>query len=222
VRLLSQDADNVEARIYLAGLQMNAKSPEEALATLQSVQKVSQENAPKLFRVWAYAQVQTGNIDAARTTIKRWLETAQTSEDREEAGRLQKYLESLRSGEKIEVAFRAVDPGDSPPQLVRRGETVETVPGSQQLRPNWQTAAGSFVRLDCEGEKATVVLHAGDGDQMFLIDNPKSILIDGENGRTVDLTCGPQRLTPIRIDFEAPGEGKAGIAGIVRAIHFGQ
>jgi hypothetical protein len=221
-RLLEQE-ERVDARILIASLQLETKHPEDAIASLQPVSKVSKEDAPKLFRVWAYAQLQTGKVQEARSTVKRWMDTAQTPADKDDAARLQQYLETPRpSGPAPQQAFTSLDPREVPPPLQRR-DTVEPSEQGSSPRPfpGWQSATGSFVRLDCKGDLATVVVQTSGGLRQFLIDDPGKILIDGKSGQTLDLTCGPQRSIAVRIDFEPTEVEKTGVNGVVRGIHFG-
>lgn len=76
--------------------------------------------------------------------------------------------------------------------------------------------SGSFVELGC-GDQIKVVVQTDKGTKNFRIKNPANVIVSGKGGSTVDLNCGPQKPTNVRIQY-GPGEG--GFDGSVEAIYF--
>src|SRR5262249_53194252 len=106
---------------------------------------------------------------------------------------------------------------DGPPRIQRR----EREPGSFEVRverTHLPSFSGTFVELQC-AEPAKIVMQTAEGKKTLLIDDPKGLTVNGHNGETVDLTCGPQKRTKIRVEYAAPGD-RPGIDGLVRAIQF--
>ena len=218
-RLLEDEPDRIDVRLFLAGVQLTEKQPQEALWTLRPINKVSQENAPRLFKLMAYAQLEAGDVQEARNAVQRWTQNAQSPDDREEADRFQKYLASARPGEKPAAVPAMQDSG--PPRLSRRDDTAETLQSRPAIAPQLPSIGGAFVRLDCDGPAATVVLETNQGTEKLLIQDPSRVRVDGQAGRTVDLACGPQpAATSVEIEFEKIPNPRAGIVGFVRTIHF--
>ena len=228
--LLELEPARIDARLFLAGLQLGADHAQDALDTLRPVKKVTSDDAPMFLKITAYAELRVGNTERAQAAANQWKSTAKKESDRDEADRFQTYLASVRSQPRSTApavssapAVSAALPPDepqSPPELRRRDAPGVTLPPRAASRPMWPSATGSFVRLDCEGVKATVILETRSGAQKFRIDDPQTILIDGNSGRTVDLSCGPQTPHPVRIDFDPVQDAKSGVLGIVRGIHF--
>jgi Tfp pilus assembly protein PilF len=218
-RLLMEEPEKMEARLDLAGLQLSERQAQDALQTLRPVRTVTPQDAPRFFKMMAYAQAEAGNTDQARSAAQRWADTARSPADRDEAGRYQKYLTSFGPGSNPSAAFSSNPPQDAaPPKLAKKDAAVATLP--PPLRPNWPSVTGSLIGLKCNGTEATVVLKIANGTQTFLIQDPTRVHVDGPRGSTVDLTCGPQPGVPVKIEFEPPGAEQTVTSGFVRAIHF--
>jgi hypothetical protein len=52
------------------------------------------------------------------------------------------------------------------------------------------------------------------------MNDPRKVSITGVATATVDLNCGPQKSSPVRVEYEAINPLQEGIDGVVRAIHF--
>jgi hypothetical protein len=77
--------------------------------------------------------------------------------------------------------------------------------------------SGTFVELGC-GEQIKVVLQTESGKKNFVIKNPANVIVSGPKGGTVDLECGPQKATTVKIQYGAPDT--ASLDGLVQAIYF--
>jgi Flp pilus assembly protein TadD len=92
-RLLGEQPERVDVRLELADLQLTSKRSDAALEMLKPVRKVDKEQAPRLFRILAYANLEAGNREEARIAARRFQEVAETSEHKSEAARLLDYLD---------------------------------------------------------------------------------------------------------------------------------
>jgi len=217
--LLSLDANRVDVRLELAAAQLNSKQPGAALEALVPVKKVSPADAPRLFQITAYAQLQLGGKDEARTTAGRWREAATTPADKAEADRLLEYLAIERTlpPPNTQVAFGTYDQDDSrAAPILRRSDGA---PQEAFLRTGRPTVEGSFVELMCEGQQAKVVVDVAGMKKVFLIEDPTKITVGGAAGN-LDLSCGPQKPVAVRIDYDPPVNGEQGIDGVLRLIQF--
>jgi len=70
--LVANEPHRNEARFTLASILLHAGRHEEALLAVAPVQKVSDTDAPKLFRIMAYGQMKRGNREDARIAAERW------------------------------------------------------------------------------------------------------------------------------------------------------
>jgi hypothetical protein len=55
------------------------------------------------------------------------------------------------------------------------------------------SAAGLFVELACEGQRATILLETAQGRERFLLEDPSKInLVAADGAHVQDVQCGPQ------------------------------
>ncbi len=87
--LVALEPENTDARIELASGHMGARHPVQALLALQSVTKVTPEQAPRLFYIMGFAQMQTNDLEGARATAKTLAQYARTPQER---AQLEQYL----------------------------------------------------------------------------------------------------------------------------------
>ena len=62
-------------------------------------------------------------------------------------------------------------------------------------------------------------METAEGKKALLIDNPSNLTVNGNNGETMELACGPQKRVMIRIEYDSAGQA-TGVAGLARVIHF--
>jgi tetratricopeptide (TPR) repeat protein len=218
--LMAQEPARVDVRLELAAAQLTSQQPLAALETLSGVKKVTQEDAPRLFTIMAHAQVDKNFLVEARKSAESLSKFAKTTDDKSQAEQLLKYLDAREKGPApMPVAIFEAAPeaspgkkGEAPPKLQRRVQPrlVGEPPVSAHT-----TLAGSFVQLDCSGSKVKMVVETADGKKVFLIDDPNKVI-----GATIELTCGAQKKTAVKVDFIPAGQ--AGVDGLVRGIVFEQ
>jgi tetratricopeptide (TPR) repeat protein len=218
--LVEIQPDRVEARIELAAVQLRLKQPQAALATLRPATKVSAKDAPRLFRIMAYAQLDNNNREEARNAAKRLAETAQEQADKDEAQRLLNFLDSSSAVAIAPLVMPSPgnDSNSGPPRMARAPKPVAAP--AQPLPPPRPSIEGVFVQLNCSGAQATVVVEAGGKKRAFLIDDPNKIIVPGQAGGFADLACGPQKRVSVRIEYDPPSASLQGIDGLLRLIEF--
>lgn len=94
-------------------------------------------------------------------------------------------------------------------------EVRENVPQNHRA-----SFTGQVVELQC-ATPARIVLQTAEGRKILLIDDPTRLVVNGNNGETMDLSCGRQKPRGVSIEYDDP-QGRAGIDGIARVIHFAQ
>ena len=79
---------------------------------------------------------------------------------------------------------------------------------------------GSFVRLDCLGDRARMDL-AVDGDTVsLLIDDGGLVDLKGSDAASVDLHCGEQKPRSVVVRYLPSENTELGTQGVVRTIEF--
>jgi len=214
--LLNQDPDRLEVRLELATSQLRAHAAKDAVETLKPVKKVTPQDAPRLLTLVAYANLETGDRVTARNAADQLLKVAQTAEDKSTANRI---LQSISAQAALTAPQTAPSPrtnADGRP-IIRRREAPEMgleVHTEVKQRPSF---SGKFVELQCV-DPAKIVLDTQEGKKFVAIDDPTRLVVNGNVGEKIDLTCGRQKPVPIRVEYDPPN--RSGIDGLARAIHF--
>jgi tetratricopeptide (TPR) repeat protein len=232
--LLADQPNRMEVRLALAQTQLGNKQAKDAIETLSPVKKVTPADAPRFFEILAYANMDTGNRQAARANAQRWIENTQDTDERVNANRLLRYLEDLDHAAAGSAAVSARAPVPRPPPddagtdsrpALRRPE-LPTSSGSQPAPEPGRNAfalplaIGNLVELDCRGPLPKFLVQTADGPVALLMDDPKKVLISGLKENTIDMNCGPQKPVAVWIEYAPPDASQPGVKGIARAIHF--
>jgi hypothetical protein len=210
--LLKQQPERTDVRMELAAAQLSLNQSADALATLAPVKKTTPKDAPRLFALLAYAQLGVGERDEAAKSVARLAQYAVTPADRDRADQLKRYLDqpNLPSLSPSTVA----DGGR--PRLVRRtaaGFEEEEMPAPAL------SAAGVFVELVCNGQRATIVLETDQGLKRFLIEEPTKVNLVGLDVGVRDFQCGPQKPAKIKVEYRL-ADGDQNVDGLVTSIYF--
>ena len=189
--LLKQQPERTDVRIELAAVQLSSNQSADALATLAPIKKTTPQDAPRLFTLLAYAQLGVGQRDQAANSVARLAQYAATPEDRDRADQLKRYLDQPNPPVLIPSP---VTEGGRPRRTAAGFEEEENATPSR-------SAAGLFVELACEGQRATIVLETDQGRKRFLLeDRTKVTLVAADGAHVQDSQCGPQ--TPAKIKIE--------------------
>jgi len=212
--LLKLQPNRLEVRLELASTQLRSHAAKDALETLAPVKKVTPKDAPRLLTVLAHANLEAGNREMAATAARQLRQVATDPEDRDRADQILRYIESANAA--LSSRFKpAFADGDSRPRLEHRD--AEVAPVQPVVRRPAYT--GNFAELQC-GAQARVVLETAEGKKVLVIEDPTKVSVNGKNGETRDLTCGPQKPSPIRVEYDPAGPNHPGVDGLVRGIHF--
>jgi Flp pilus assembly protein TadD len=211
-RLLTLEPDRVDVRIALAFCLLRDHQASKSLLALQPIKKVGKADAPLFFRALTYASLETGNREEAKAAARRLAEVAASEDDTRDAQRILEALKNSANLPPVEITTAAARPS------LRRA-----TPPESKFRPDEDaplSLAGSLAEVKCEGAKARLVLAVDGRSLTFLIDDPAKVTVVGKDGGVVDLSCGPQKSAPVRIEYEPPPPAVAGVDGLVRLIQF--
>lgn len=211
--LLTQQPERTDVRMELAATQLASHQAADALATLALVKKISPQDAPRLFTLLAYAQLDAGRRDQAADSVARLAQYAVTPTDRDRADQLKRYLAQPNPPS---YSPSTVTEGGRP-RLVRR-----TAAGfeEEEVAAPPLSVAGLFVELVCNGQRATMVLETDQGRKRFLIEDPTKVNLVAVDGAGVqDFQCGAQKPAKIKVEYRLP-EGGQNVDGLVTGIYF--
>jgi hypothetical protein len=209
--VLKQEPDRVEVRLELASVQLRAH-PQDALATLAQVNKVTTKEAPRMFTLLAYASLGAGNRSEARAAAERLKGVATNDEDRAQADQILQFLDHSEGG--VAPALPEGQPG-----VVRRryaGPFAVRESADGETRPSY---TGGLVDLECEAQ-TTLIIDTAEGKKRVLVEDPGQVVVQGVRAAEVNLVCGPQKARPIRVEYDPASQ--FGIDGVARVIHFGE
>ena len=123
------------------------------------------------------------------------------------------------------AAQESAPPSKTPPVKVNILNVCTPSPEEQQEIaaaltgiPKRPSFSGRFLELRC-AEPAKIVIQTAEGKKVVMIDDPTRLFVNGKNGEKMDLTCGPQKPTTIRLEY-APAGDNPGVDGLARAIYF--
>jgi len=225
--LAKQEPTRVEVRIELAWSQYDAKQLNDAMATISGITLETQEQAPRFFSVLAYVQLGLGDRVAALRSADLLMHYAKTDEDRNQADRLKRYLDtsntaaSMREAGNITSAnVETLDTQDVRP-LLRRvtppAVIVETRPTAAL-----DAISGTLAEFICPEKGSTgfkFAIDTPEGTKLFSFVTPESFTIQGIEGGKKDFYCGKQEVK-LRVKAEYRKSPEAGVEGVLQILTF--
>jgi tetratricopeptide (TPR) repeat protein len=208
--LYKLEPERLDVRLELAALDLNARHPGAALSVLADVTTVTAEDAPRFFALLASAQIQLGDRAGARVTVAKLAANSRTPQDQSRVEQMRLYLEQPDAP----APAIATNNSEDLPRLIRRDPVA-----GPAVPPPAPEIKGDFVEFVCLEKGFKVVVDTGDGKKGFLIPDPKQVVIVGRAGGKVDLECGVQAPTHVKIEY-APGSGGADADGILKILYF--
>ena len=151
--------------------------------------------------------------DQAANSVARLAQYAATPADRDRADQLKRYLD--QPNPPVLIPSAVMEGGR--PRLVRR-----TAAGfeEEEIATPSLSAAGLFVELACEGQRATIVLETDQGRKRFLLEDPTKVTLVAADGAHVqDFQCGPQKPAKIKIEYRL-AQGGQNIDGLATGVYF--
>lgn len=229
--LLTDQPGRTDVRLTLAQIEMNDKRPLQAIATLSSMKTVTPEDAPRLFRILAYADLERGNRPSSRINAQRWLDNTRDAEEKADATRLLRYLDAQDAAATQSAGASAASAqprstdgdggGDNGrPQLARAVPSPGFKPDGAPATLALPAVSGILLELDCQGSNPRFVLQTESGRVSFVMDDPKNVQITGLPDTIIDMNCGPQKKAAVRIQYVPSTAPSPGVMGIARAIHY--
>ena len=209
--LAKQEPERLDVRLELAALHLNARRPGAALSFLSDVHTVPADDAPRFFTLLANAQILLGDRAGARITVARLAANVKTPEDRARVDQMQRYLEQADGPGPVVARKDSTEA----PRLVR----PEPAAKSTTVPPPAPEVEGSFVEFVCFGKSFKVVVNTPQGTKGFLIPDPNQLVIVGRAGGKVELNCGPQTPTHVRLEY-APSTAGMDADGILKILYF--
>ena len=134
-------------------------------------------------------------------------------EDRDRADRI---LQALTAPAAAPVPVPQIRAADGVPRIQRRNPPESNF--EERVIVHQRPAfSGKFVALECT-EPAKIVLDTPQGKKVVMIDDPTRLIVNSTVGAKMDLTCGPQKGSNVRLEYD-PAD-LPGIDGLARAIQF--
>jgi tetratricopeptide (TPR) repeat protein len=190
-RAVAAKPDYTEAKVELGLMQIDARDPAAAIATLTGIPKINAQTAPRVYCALAYAHTQTGELDKARQDLATCSKYAKEEADTARAQRIQKLIEAR----------------SDPAAAVLPGETLQRVVG---------TALG----VQCATEGSRLQISVGDKVVAFDLPEPAAVEMPATPAASIKIQCGPLEHVPIGVDVAPPRSVLATSAGIVRRLDY--
>ncbi|MCS7026059.1 MAG: hypothetical protein NZV14_14745 [Bryobacteraceae bacterium] len=128
-------------------------------------------------------------------------------------------LDSALTAEQAEMARAALQLSPPSPRPERKKVDV-ILPDSWRKNEGEAEVSGILERIDCLGEPARFLIRTGNQTIALLVEKPGEILLKNLSSTTFEFRCGPQKPTPVRIEYRRRPDAKLGVAGIITAIEF--
>lgn len=229
--LIAAEPDNLDYRVHHAWALLASGDALKARITLAPLQKIQPKDAARFFHAMAAAESRLGNYEEALKVTRRWIEYEKDPQDRQlaqtqESG-LQRVMEARSQGMQVMQVMSArmpsaqsTAPAGAGPEgrpLLQRRERPELE--VQTINRQFSHAQGEFVRLDCQGQQARVVLRNHGAEAVFLIDDHEKVLIDDTSGLQIDLQCGKQTTAAkVEVMYLPAPDNAGGVVGVVRGL----
>ena len=228
-KVVAQRPDYYEARFNLGMLALNTKQWNVAYSVLSQIKTVEPDRAFFFFSALAHCLLNLQNTKQAGAMAMRAKQYANTPDQQIQVSKLIDYLHSLeQESEPISAqSAPAVQTRDRKEQAVDlpdviddspRGEVRRTVPAIQ-WPDDVRRAEGSVESFECKGPAVLVHLKVANREMVFLIKDPKGIVVRNRDSETFDLTCGPQQPFKLGVIY-LPGDETSSVDGEVRELVF--
>lgn len=215
---------NQKAQLWLGHALYHQHDFKGAVAAFTSVKSLKREEAVDYYVALAHADFETGDKAKALANAQAALKYAQSEVEKDRAARINDYLK--RAGEahaQIAVLQTPVTEDFRPriPQPTTSSPTDASKQGMKVLTEGSESAEGIFVNFECVGEKAKLHLKSNGRTLVFLIDDPRMVVIQQASGaETTSLTCGVQKGNKIRVQYRPDESLDKNLTGVLRLIEF--
>jgi hypothetical protein len=203
-RATDLDPDDRDARLELGYAYIIDNQHAEALAQLQKVKRVTEEQAFGYFHAMAYAYYRLDRTEEAEAAAANCRKYAKTPEQIE---RLDNLIEAMDYVPRYPLVG-GDHPYTGPASVV--GTAAEPPPPRLRRRETLAVAEGTLQQIDCLDGRFRMRIGVGADSMSFAI--PDSL--------SIDFACGPQKPRRIRIEYEAKEGAMPDTIGVVRSIEF--
>jgi tetratricopeptide (TPR) repeat protein len=155
--LLEDQPGRVDVRLVLAQVQLQNHKPGAVLSTLGAVKSVTPDDAPRFFQLSAFAKLELGNADIARTDAVQWQSNAKDPDDRERATSFIQSIDGRRQmtapppiAANFSQAMAPKIPDGERPTLKRFDAGSGAIP-AERVVSQLPSLKGSFEEMDCSG-----------------------------------------------------------------------
>ncbi|MBV9036631.1 MAG: hypothetical protein JO182_19235 [Acidobacteriaceae bacterium] len=196
-KVIAQQPNHNDARIFLAQLETERGHYESALAAIATIHTVQPEQAFRFFSVAAYSQANLQHLEEAKSLAERALQYAKTPAER---GQIEQLLESLSRashpvtlaanpdiGKETQSADHLLAPSEPLPTLLKRSQGLPRVLGRTKA---FECGQGVF-RLH---------LQVGSREMVFGMGNPQDVLV--RNVKDLQWSCGPLSPREVTVVYE--------------------
>jgi tetratricopeptide (TPR) repeat protein len=201
-----------DARYQLALLESNARDFTKAISNLKAMKTVAPARAFHYWTAMAYALTELGRSEEAVGAANSARRAATTDAERSRADELA-YLAQT------DLNVRFVQRADGRQEMITTRVPQNTRDWNPFVEPgdDMRHIEGNLQQIQCESNRVTGIVVAGDGTLTLSILDPGHIQI--KNGPS-QVTCGPQTNTVVAVDYAISRKGNS--PGIVRGIDFKQ
>ena len=225
MRAVQASPEDVDTKLALGNHLLQKDSYIQATAILGQIRNANVEQARRALRMLAYAHLKLDNRENGQKAARQLLELARTPEQINYAQNLLAHLErdpaDVSEGRPVSQDGSRGESGERQVRLIP-DETPVAPRRPENLTPREETSmvAGSFVRLDCLGDRARMDLAVGGETVSLLIDDGNLVDLKGSDAASVDLHCGEQKLRSVVVRFLPSENTELGTQGVVRTIEF--
>lgn len=229
------DPDDVETRLMYAHALHAIQKPEEALAALASVPRLTPEQAFPFFQLQARLNVQLNRLDEAQAAAAQARSHASAGA---ETAAIEQLMQAINDyADRRAAAERMMRETGEPPAgtTARAAGVTEPAAGAPdddlwaRARANTRATApgeglltiiqGRIQSLDCAATPVLMRVATEAGDARLVIDDTLGIRVLGADGPTTDLACGPQDR-PVRIGYDPNPDPARKTLGAIRLLDF--
>ena len=221
-RMLELNQTHIDAKLMLAEQLYQDKRYGESWVTYNTTQKVDSERAARLFLGKAHTLLRLEDFVKSRAAAEQALKYAKEPNEKQSAQSILTFLdrreEFARQSIEVKETLAATMPTANAEGRMELPRIPSTSADSKTIRP---TVSGALQEVQCNGERARLVLQVGQRQIGFMIMSPDRVIIRNAPGTTVNLTCGKQPPgTKVLIEFDDSPDSAQASLGEVRGLEF--
>ncbi len=237
---------NTEAILELGMARVRAGEYGNAIVTFHQLKSIDKSTAWRYFYHSGYAIMELGDLSQAQSLADKAKQYAKDPQEQYATTQLNDAIDTRRRRLEAQASAKAradaraaqqaaapplpsptetVDPTrDEPPTLRHKDSTAADSTTREQglirsVLSKLPTAEGPLRSIDCHNGQLTLHVGLGGGERLFLIDDPKKVLITS-GGPPIDVNCGPQKNQTILIRYQSAPADSPQFAGVIRGLEF--